>query len=75
MENNYRTKDLAESSFLLAKGKQLLSIERQGKVCWFVYENKIECEELVNEFLFGNSTISAKTFYEAIQTLKHKIFS
>lgn len=76
MENNlYKTKDLAEASFLLAKGKQLLILEREEKTCWFVFRGTEECEQLVNSFWFGNSTIQAKSFYDAIQILKNKIFA
>lgn len=73
--DTYKTKDLAEASYLLAKDTLLLDIERQGKICWFVFENKVECQKLANDFWFGNSTIQAKTFYESIQTLKNRIFS
>lgn len=71
----YKTKDLAEASYLLAKGKKLSAMEREGKVCWFSFENKFDCEALVNDFWFdNNSFIHAKSFYEAIQTLKKRIF-
>ncbi|MDD4382993.1 MAG: DUF5659 domain-containing protein [Candidatus Shapirobacteria bacterium] len=70
----FESKDLAESSFLLAKGKILESIEREGSVCWFVFQDKESCEDLVRKFRFGDSTIQAKKFYEAIQTLKKLIF-
>lgn len=73
--DTYKTKDLAEASFLLAKDKTLKTIERQGKTCWFVFECKTECQKLTNEFWFGDSTIQAKSFYGSIQTLKNRIFA
>lgn len=75
MENTFKTKDLAESSFLLAKGKLIERIEREGKTCWFIFSDSQECQELVNDFWFKNSLIPAKSYYEAIQTLKNRIFS
>lgn len=76
MENKvYKTKDLAEASFLLAKGKSLLVLERDGKTCWFVYPNQEECKELISAFWFGNALIQGRDFYQAIQMLKNKIFS
>lgn len=70
----YKTKDLAEASFLLTKGKRLKLIEREGRVCWFAFEDRQDCENLVNQFWFDNSTVPAKSFYEAMQTLKKRIF-
>lgn len=75
LNNEYRTKDLAEAGFLLAKGNQLARTEREGRICWFVFENKEQCQKLVDEFWFGNSLVGAKVFYEAIQTLKNRIFA
>jgi len=71
----YKTKDLAEAGFLLAKGKSLQRIERQGKICWFIFPNENECKQVSDSFYFGDSTINGKSFYEAIQTLKNRIFS
>lgn len=71
----YKTKDLAEASFLLAKGKTLQRIEREGKICWFIFLNELECKQLTDLFWFGDSTVNGKSFYEAIQTLKNRIFS
>lgn len=71
----YKTKDLAEASFLLAKGKSLQRIEREGRICWFIFPNELECKQLADLFWFGDSTVNGKSFYEAIQTLKNRIFS
>ena len=75
LDTEYFTRDLAEASFLLSKGKLLQRIEREGRICWFVFPDKSECERLSNEYWFGNSLIPAKSFYEAIQTLKNRIFA
>ena len=75
MDEDYKTKDLAEASFLFTKKQKLVSINREGKTCWFIFENKNECEELSKKFWFEDALIPSKTFYEAIQTLKNRIFS
>jgi len=73
--NEYKTKDLAEASFILASKVRLLTLTREGKICWFVFENKTLCEKLANSFWFNDAPIPSKSFYEAIQTLKNRIFS
>ena len=75
LQSKYRTKDLAEASFLLAKNRPLLSIEREGRTCWFIFDDKTLCSNLSSEFWFGNAEIRAKVFYDAIQTLKNRIFA
>lgn len=74
-DGQYRTRDLAESAFLLAKGQRLASIDRNGQTCWFIFPDRSNCEKLANDFWFGDSTVPAKAYYEAIQTLKNRIFS
>ncbi len=76
MNNNYyKTRDLAESAALLVCKKHLVRIDRMGKVCLFVFENKSDCEQIANDFYFGTLTINAREYYEAITRLKKKIFS
>lgn len=73
--NVYKTKDLAEAAFLLTSDKTLNSVIREGNTCWFVFNNKEICLELINKFWFGDEVIPARKFYESIQILKNKIFS
>lgn len=75
MNEYYKTRDLAEASFLFTKNQKLISIEREGKICWFIFENKHECEELSDQFWFQDALIPSKSFYESIQTLKNRIFN
>lgn len=71
----YTTKDLSEASLLLAKGQKLTEIRREGTTCWFEFSDKKTCEELSNQFWFGECLVNAKTYYEAMATLKNRIFS
>lgn len=75
MDNYYRTKDLAEGSVLLVKQKKLVSIDREGKTCWFIFEEKKSCEQIANQFWFGSCLVNAKSYFDAIQTLKNRIFA
>lgn len=71
----YKTKDLPESAALLYKNQKLIRIEKQGKICWFVFFDKSACENLSKEFFFGELTVNAREYYEAVVRLKHRIFS
>lgn len=71
----YKTKDLAEASILLTKKQKLIRIEREGKVCWFIFQDKEKCQEIANQFWFGECLINAKSYYEAMLTLKNRIFA
>lgn len=75
MNEYYRTRDLAEASFLFTKSQELVSIDREGKICWFLFQNKEQCEELSKQFWFQDALIPSKSFYESIQTLKNRIFN
>lgn len=75
MNNTYKTKDLAESAALIVEGQNLLKIEREGRLCWFIFENKEKCIELSNKFFFGGLLVNAREFYEATTRLKNRIFA
>lgn len=79
MANNqtdfYKTKDLAEASMLIVKRQKLITVEREGRICWFVFSNKNECEQLSNDYYFGEILVSARDFHEAMSRLKGRIFA
>ena len=75
LENVYSTKDLAEASLLLVKNQKLIRLNRQGKTVFFVFEDKKNFEDISNQFWFGEFLVNAKTYYEAMQTLKNRIFA
>jgi len=72
---NYRTKDLAEAAFLYASSKRLIQVEKDGRICFFVFENKPSCETLANSYWRKEATANAKEFSDAIRTLKDLIFN
>ncbi len=71
----YKTKDLGESAALIIKNMKLVQIDREGRICWFVFESKVECKKLSSEFFFGELLVNAREYYEVITRLKHRIFS
>ena len=74
-ESSYKTRDLAESAALLLKGQKLINIERFGKTCWFVFANQNECRKISSEYFFGEVTVNAHTFYQALTKLKNRVFA
>jgi len=75
MEDDYKTKDLGEAAALIVKKQRFIRIDREGRICWFVFENKQECEMLSSDFFFGELLVNARELQEAIKRLKHRIFS
>lgn len=75
MTTEYSTKDLGEAGALIVKGQKLIRMDREGKICWFVFEDKEICERLSNQFFFGELYVNAREFYEALGRLKNRIFS
>lgn len=71
----YRTRDLAESAALIVQHKRLIQVEREGRICWFLFENKETCEQISNQFFFAELLVNAREYYEALQTLKNRIFA
>jgi hypothetical protein len=73
--NTYRTKDLGECAALIVAKQRLADIERIGSVCWFVFDNRKECEKLSTQFFFGELFLNAREYYEAMVRIKNRIFS
>lgn len=71
----YKTKDLAEASMLVVKKQKMTSIERDGRICWFIFINKEDCEKLANEYYYGDLQVNPREFHEAMSRLKGRIFS
>jgi len=53
-EKVYRTKDLGEGAALVVSGQKIINIQREGNICWFVFEHSDSCKEISNQFFFGN---------------------
>lgn len=71
----YKTKDLAEAAMLTVKKQKLTTIEREGRICWFVFIDKTSCEQLANNYNYDEVLVDARTFHEAMSRLKGRIFS
>lgn len=70
----YRTKDLGLASAILAKGIKLLRIERESDICWFIF-NETDATPVAENYWSGELQIDAKSYNEAMRTLKTRIFS
>lgn len=75
MSNEYKTRDLAEASALIVKKGKLLRIDRDGNICFFVFENSEKCLDISGDFFFGELMVNARDYYEALNRLKNRIFS
>ena len=72
---SYSTRDLNLASFLYASHKKLSRADRNNGRVWFIFEDKLSCEKLVNSFWRKEATVNAKEFADAIRTLKDLIFN
>lgn len=75
MTDEYLVKDLYEASFLYAKGIRFIELRNAGKFMWFVFESKVKCENLAQEYWNGTAIINAKAISDAQRTLKDRLFS
>lgn len=74
-DNTFVTKDLYLGALLYAKGAKLQKINRQGRVCWFVFDNKPLCESYRQEFITKTIDVNAMSYIEALRTLKDFVFA
>ena len=72
---NYKTKDLAEAAMQITQGQQFVGLEREGRIYWFIFLEKKECEQLANTYYFGEVLVNARQFHETMSRLKGRIFA
>lgn len=75
MNNNFLTKDLSLAGMLYAKDVPFVGVNRQEKLCWFVFENRQVCEKFQQQFFSGTVDVSARKYADALRTLKDLVFA
>lgn len=75
MPQEYKTKDLGEAAALLCKGAKLLRLEKEANFYWFIFSDKILCEQTANTYWSGDCMVSAKTYQDSMRTLKDRLFA
>jgi len=77
LENDtYRVKDLYLAAFIYSQQKELITIERESGVCWFIFANKKSCEELSKLYWSRKARLDdAKSLSDSIRSLKDLIFA
>lgn len=73
--NTYRTKDLYEASTLYALNQKFLYLEKSQDYFWFIFENKEVCQEVADKYWRREVSVDAKTYSDAVRTLKDRLFS
>lgn len=74
-QNLYKTKDSEHASILYAVKQVLDSSCWENGTCFFIYEDKDKCEQIIGDYYKDKIIISAKSLMEAIRTIKSIIYS
>jgi len=74
-ETEYRTKDLGEAAALMSSSIRLLRLEKAGNIFWFIFDEKIKSERLSDEYWSGDLEVKAKSYDNALRTLKDRLFA
>lgn len=75
MNKHFLTKDLQLAGLLYAKNVPFVGVNRNGKLCWFVFENHELCEKLQQQYFAKTVDVNAKDYADAIRTLKDLVFA
>ena len=75
MDTYFQTKDLPEASLLFAKHKKLIKTNRDGKVVWFLFADKLGCEQLAEAYWQRDAVVNVREFVDAMRCLKEQIFN
>lgn len=74
-KTEYKTRDLAEASAFIANGQEFKRLEREGSICYFIFDDIETCKEISTKYFFGDLQVNAREFHEGMNRLKNRIFS
>jgi hypothetical protein len=75
MQPQFQTKDLYLAAYLYAIQAKFVGIERHGKQCLFLFEDKASCEKMQQSYFAKQGKVVGKEFADAIRTLKDLLFA
>ena len=75
MSDHFLTKAFQLAGLSYAKGAGFIGVNRNGRLCWFVFENHQLCEKLQQQFFAKSVEVNAKDYADAIRTLKDLVFA
>lgn len=75
MSEQFLTKDLHLAALFYAKAVPFVTINRSGRLCWFVFDDKEQCLKLQQEFFAKTVDVNAKAYADAVRTLKDLVFA
>ncbi len=67
-------KDLYLAGYLYASGLTYKGTRREGKTCWFNFDDLNRCQILQQDYIAGKGIVNAKAYSDALRTLKGVIF-
>jgi len=70
----YSTSDLYLSAFLKSRGMRLIDKKKEGNKYFFIFEDRTERRELINEYL-NDGSVNITAFKNAIQDIKTMMFN
>ena len=74
-KNEYLTKDLGEAAAIFSQDVKIIRLERDPSgFYWFVFPSE-KSNELANQYWTNDLQVSAKSYYDAMRTLKDRLFS
>lgn len=72
----YRSYDLGLASALVHVGFVLMELDRSnGRKVEFIFEKTPELEDAVSRFWSGKLSVDAQGYFEAIRSVKNRIYS
>ena len=71
----FRTKDQFIASTLYAMGEKLDSLERVDRECFFLFENKNKCEQVLKKYFSDELKISPRLLFSSFKDIKTYIYN
>ena len=75
MNENFQTREFYLTALLHALGVKLVSVNKQGSVYVFEFQDIKKCNQIRSDLLRGEITVNASSYINSIRVIKDLIFS
>ena len=73
--DSWRTQEMALVAFLSLQGIEHMNMERNGRSCFWYFEESDELHDKVDEYLQGDGLVEPRAFNDTFARIKRDMFA
>jgi hypothetical protein len=71
----FTTKDIGLCAALAATGQPIKTILWKDNIAYFLFPDRVTCDELQQRYYLGQLSVDARTYYDTLRGIKRRLYS